>query len=138
MAYTFLIFEFAANEEAAQLARHKIDAWKQGFRLGNKILSKFERTETAGDAAQTKAYAKPEKEKKGAKKAGEAAEDAAAPAVHIRMLVRLDFSDHEKLSFQRWIDRIPKEEPFQSAHGKIIRPGEPNYGALTDQFDSLS
>src|ERR1700722_14243620 len=171
MAYTFLIYEFGGNEEAAQQARHKIDSWKQGFRLGSKLVSKFERTEAAGEAApkddavpaksegaKAKGHSEPKahagakkekhgehdgekgkgKEKKGAKSHEHKEDHAAAPTGKIRMLVRLDFSDHEKLSYQRWLERIPKEAPFQAAHGKIVRQGEPGYTQLTDQFDSLS
>jgi len=46
MAHSFLIFDFGTNEEAAQQARHKLEGWKQGFRLDKKILLKFEREET--------------------------------------------------------------------------------------------
>lgn len=176
MAYTFLIYEFGGNEEAAQQARHKIDSWKQGFRLGSKLVSKFERTETAGEPAAKESAAKDDaapaktegakakehgeakshagakkgkhsehdgekgkgKDKEGAKSHEHKEDHAAAPAGNIRMFVRLDFSDHEKLSYQRWIERIPKEEPFQGAHGKIVRQGEPGFTQLTDQFDSLS
>ena len=38
MAQTIMIFDFGTNEEAAQQARHKIEGWKQGFRLGEKML----------------------------------------------------------------------------------------------------
>ena len=45
MAHSYLVFDFGTDEETAQQARHKIEAWKQGFRLGNKMLLKFERVE---------------------------------------------------------------------------------------------
>ncbi|HWZ53439.1 MAG TPA: hypothetical protein VNV84_01715, partial [Candidatus Acidoferrales bacterium] len=45
MAHSYLVFNFGTDEETAQQARHKIEAWKQGFRLGNKMLLKFERVE---------------------------------------------------------------------------------------------
>src|ERR1700721_491638 len=45
MAHSFLVFDFGANEEAAQQARHRIEAWKQGFRLDKKLQVKFERNE---------------------------------------------------------------------------------------------
>ena len=38
-----MIFDFGSNEEAAQQARHKVEGWKQGFRLGNKLMVKFDR-----------------------------------------------------------------------------------------------
>ena len=43
MAQTYMIFDFGTNEELAQQARHKIEGWKQGFRLGEKMSMKFER-----------------------------------------------------------------------------------------------
>ena len=48
MAQSILIFDFGTNEEAAQQARHKVDGWKQAFRLGDKMLLKFEREEPGG------------------------------------------------------------------------------------------
>ena len=53
MAHTFMIFDFGSDEEAAQQARHKVEGWKQGFRLGNKLMVKFDRgDEKAADAGQ--------------------------------------------------------------------------------------
>src|ERR1700735_5154321 len=45
MSHSYLSFDFGKNEETAQQARHKVEGWKQGFRLGNKITIKFEREE---------------------------------------------------------------------------------------------
>jgi hypothetical protein len=53
------------------------------------------------------------------------------------LIVRLDFSDHEKLSHQRWLERIPSEEPFKSAHAQIVRAGQPDFKTTSDLFDSL-
>jgi hypothetical protein len=134
MAHDFLIFDFGTNEEEAQQARHKVEGWTQGFRLGKKMLLKFEREE-AGDGAEPEAVA--EKPKASKKKAAAKA-DAAEPAAKVRVLVRLDFSDHEKLSHQRWLDRIPTEEPFKSAKAEIIRAGHPEFAETAELFDSLS
>ena len=109
MAQSYLIFDFGANEEAAQQARHRIEGWKQAFRLGDKMQLKFER-------------ASPEKTNGGEK---------------VRVIVRLDFSDHEKLSYQRWLDRIPTEEPFKSASPRAVRSSDADYSATSDLFDSL-
>jgi hypothetical protein len=169
MAQSFLVFDFGNNEEAAQQARHKIEGWKQGFRLGNKVQLKFERQETEpakGGSEKAKASsAEPEEtkskrsgeqgkkaEKKAAKKAAGNAgktearteepgeKDPAQPEApqQVRILVRLSFSDHEKLSFHRWLDRIPGEEPFKSAKPQTIRPGEPDFQKTEELFDSLS
>src|SRR5208282_4485803 len=51
MAQSILIFDFGTNEEAVQQARHKVEVWKQAFRLGDKISLKFEREEPAEKAA---------------------------------------------------------------------------------------
>ena len=110
MAQSYLIFDFGANEQAAQQAGHKLEGWKQGFRLGNKIVFKFDRES-------------PEK-----KNGGE----------HIRILVLLDFSDHEKLSQHRWQERIPSEEPFKSAAPQVHRAGEDGFASTAERFESLS
>ena len=43
MPQTFLVFDFGTNEEAAQQARHRLEGWRQAFRLGDKLKFKFER-----------------------------------------------------------------------------------------------
>jgi hypothetical protein len=149
MAQSFLIFDFGANEDAVQQARHQIDAWKQGFRLDKKLQVKFERKETEANPGDTPA-APPKAAKSGAKgkakpgaksKSGDEpvskVDSAPSDPDKIRLIVRLDFSDHEKLSHQRWIERIPIEEPFKSANPQIIRTGEPEFEATSDLFDLL-
>jgi hypothetical protein len=160
MPQSILVFDFGANEEAAQQARHKFEGWKQAFRLGDKAVLKFERksTETTADESPAKAAGeesakhKPEKSakgkgtggaKKGAKnKSSEAepekkAEQSAANA-DVRILIRLSFSDHEKLSYQRWLDRIPAEEPFKSAKGETIRHSDASFANTAERFESLA
>jgi hypothetical protein len=134
MPYDFLIFDFGTNEEVAQQARHKVEGWTQGFRLGKKMLLKFEREAADDPATPEKATGKTAASKK---KSGPKSE-AAAPSANVRVLVRLDFSDHEKLSLQRWLDRIPTEEPFKSAKTEIIRQGQPGFSETAELFDSLS
>lgn len=122
MAHSYLTFDFGTDEAAAQQARHKIEGWKQAFRLGNKILLKFERQESP--------------EPDGGKSKKKEPETSAAD--HIRILIRLDFSDHEKLSHQRWLQRIPNEEPFKSAKGEVVRHGEAAFAKTADVFESLT
>jgi hypothetical protein len=136
MAPSFLLFDFGSDETAAQNARHKIEALKQAFRLGNKILLKFERAapdepapESAGESKQ------PANKKKSAAKEDEPAEPASND--RIRLLIRLDFSDHEKLSHQRWLDRIPAEDAFKSAACETVRPSDPAFSKTSDLFDNL-
>jgi hypothetical protein len=149
MAHSFLIFDFGGNEDAAQQARHRIDGWKQGFRLDKKLQVKFERKEPEGALAETpatqskaaksgaKGKAKPGAKLKAEDESSSKANSAVAEPTQIRLIVRLDFSDHEKLSHQRWIERIPVEEPFKGANPQIIRAGEPAFKAISDLFDSL-
>ena len=134
MAHSYLVFDFGTDEETAQQARHKIEAWKQGFRLGNKMLLKFERAEAetgeapAGEAKTSGASAK---------KKASAKSDKGESCSNIRVLVRLDFSEHEKLSQQRWLDRIPSEDPFKSAECEIIRQPDAEFEKTDELFESL-
>jgi hypothetical protein len=111
MAQTFLILDFGTDEETAQQARHRLDRWKTAFRLDKKLLLKFDRAE---------------------EKAADGGEGQ-----RIAMIIRLDFSDHEKLSEQRWLDRIPSETPFKEAHPKLIRQGDEAFAPTTKRFDDL-
>jgi hypothetical protein len=147
MAHSFLIFDFGGNEEVAQQARHKIDGWKQGFRLGKKLELKFDRqepesasgsaSEESPKAAKEGAKSKGQSKAKSGDKAGQAPPAKTEPAPQIRLIVRLDFSDHEKLSHQRWLDRIPMEEPFKITSPKIVRAGDPEFKATSELFELL-
>jgi hypothetical protein len=162
MAHSILVFDFGANEEAAQQARHKVDAWVQGFRLGKKILIRFEREEAPesaekpGAPEEHEAHEAPEADHQSPKRssakgkhAGGKKKDDAGKEKHaakkekvatggrVRVLVRLDFSDHEKLTHHRWLDRIPTEEPFKSAKGEVVRHSDPAFAKTAELFDSL-
>jgi hypothetical protein len=149
MAYTFLVFDFGNNEDVAQQARHKVDAWRQGFRLDKKLQLKFDRKDPAsnqeGAPASTNIAEKETPKSRGKSKAksrseGEGANSAtsvAAASPQVRLIVRLDFSDHEKLSHQRWLDRIPEEEPFKSAMSKIVRASDSEHKATKEFYDLL-
>ncbi|MBZ5695714.1 MAG: hypothetical protein LAN36_10190 [Acidobacteriia bacterium] len=137
MAQSIFIFDFGTNEDAAQQARHKIDAWKQGYRLGNKILLKFDREEPSGKGGPDAASAKPASKKSAAKTEKADTADKAPNTSRVRLLVKLDFSDHEKLSHQRWLDRIPAEEPFKSAKAETVRSGDPALAKTAELFESL-
>jgi hypothetical protein len=144
MAPSILVFDFGADEALAQQARHKVDGWKQGFRLGNKMQLKFERQEPSGgngEAAAPGASEAADKETSKSKSAAKGAKhpkhDDAESSSHVRVLLRLDFSDHEKLSQQRWLDRIPAEEPFKSAKGETIRAADTGFEKISALFESL-
>ena len=139
MAHIYMHFDFGADEEKAQQARHKLDVWKQAFRLDKKLQYKLDRPEDdEADAEESAAEdnEKPKtKSKERATKDGQPDDDGAA---NVSLLVRLYFSSHEKLSEQRWIERIPTEEPFKSASPKILRQGEPGFDAAVKQFADLN
>ncbi len=146
MAHIYMHFDFGADEEKAQEARHKLDTWKQAFRLDKKLQYKLDRPEeegeeqdsNAGDSAAGKKTAS--KSKAGSQKAspdGSGSETETEGVGNVSLLVRLYFSTHEKLSEQRWIDRIPTEEPFKSASPKIIRKGEAGFDEAAQQFPTL-
>jgi hypothetical protein len=143
MSHTYIKFDFGKDEEKSQLARHKLDGWKQAFRLDKRLLYKLDRPETS----VAEASPKPErlerptsksKTKAKATPAAEAAEKSPAPADgKVSLLVRLYFSSYEKLSEQRWLARIPSEEPFKSASPKIIHHSDPEFAKADQQFESL-
>jgi hypothetical protein len=154
MAHIYIRFDFGTDEEKAQQARHKLDGWKQAFRLDKRLLYKLDRPENA----PAEAPAKPEPEEKAgaapkstgktaekpkgkaAGKASDAAAQKSAAAANgkVGLLVRLYFSSHEKLSEQRWLTRIPSEEPFKSASPKIVLQDDTEFEATDKQFESLT
>jgi hypothetical protein len=145
MAQTYLLFDFGPDEEKVQQARHKLESWKQAFRLDKKLQYKLEREqapETAGAEAKAEPAAKAEKSAKTKSKSKSKAKSSESEPESenngpVKLLVRLYFSGHEKLSEQRWIDRIPTEEPFKSASPKLIRENEAEFADILKQFDTL-
>jgi hypothetical protein len=149
MAHIYMHFDFGADEEKAQEARHKLDVWKQAFRLDKKLQYKLDRLQEAdeeedsasGDtAADEKRAEKPKSKSKSnhGKKVGRAEGGSEGNgAGNVSLLVRLYFSNHEKLSEQRWLDRIPTEEPFKSASPKVLRQGEAGFEEALKQFSDL-
>ena len=144
MAQTYLLFDLGSDEEKVQQARHKLENWKQAFRLDKKLQYKLEREQPAvtSEAAAKAEPAKAEKPKaakaksksKSTSKSDEAENQNSGP---VKLFVRLYFSGHEKLSEQRWLDRIPAEEPFKSASPKVIKETEPEFADILKQFDTL-
>jgi hypothetical protein len=61
MAHIYMTFDFGTDEEKAQQARHKLDGWKQAFRLDKKLIYKFERATPEGDGASAAEAAPPRK-----------------------------------------------------------------------------
>ncbi|MGB2622272.1 MAG: hypothetical protein WA857_02180 [Candidatus Acidiferrum sp.] len=155
MAHTYLLFDFGADEEKAQLARHKLEGWKQAFRLDKKLLYKLERGEADGKNAaepaptpaethkaekpksKAKSHAKSHAKSKAKPAEEESPKEAPAPNGKVHLLVRLYFSGHEKLTEHRWIERIPSEEPFKEASPRVVRQGEAQWDEVVKQFESL-
>ena len=153
----YIRFDFGTDEEKAQQARHKLEGWRQAFRLDKRVQYKMDRPgnavpETAvkpapaeKPAATVKGKEKPAKTS--AKAAGKSSEPAASKAAaaksdgatdgKVGLLVRLYFSPHEKLSEQRWLARIPTEEPFKSASPKVINHDDPEFEATDQQFEAI-
>ncbi len=154
MAHTYIRFDFGTDEEKAQQARHKLDGWRQAFRLDKRVQYKMDRPESAAvetvskpEPAEKPAPATKSKAKPAAKATAKAEEKSSEPAAEkpeaatngkVGLLVRLYFSSHEKLSEQRWLERIPSEEPFKSAAPKIIHQHDPDFEAIDTQFESLT
>jgi len=146
MAQTYLLFDLGSDEEKVQQARHKLESWKQAFRLDKKLQYKLERelsSEPGSAEAKSEAKEEPAKTEKAKAAKGKAKSkrksEAAESENHgpVKLFVRLYFSGHEKLSEQRWIDRIPTEEPFKGSSPKIVREGEPSFDEILKQFDTL-
>jgi hypothetical protein len=160
MSHTYMKFEFGSDEEKAQAACHKLDGWRQAFRLDKRVQYKVDREESAafetgekvekaesaentakevkaaktgaGEKSKVKAKSKePEKEP-----AKESTKTTFASNGKVSLVVRLYFSNHEKLSEQRWIERIPKEEPFKSASPQIIRKDDAAFEEVDQEFES--
>jgi len=138
MAQSFLVFDFGSDEELAQQARHKVDGWKQGFRLDKKLLLKFNRSDTSAGSEKADEEKEAQSEKKGGAKPRRKKLPETSAKEKIQLIIRLDFSDHERLSYQRWLERIPTEAPFKDAQSKIIRQNDPEFAGTAERFESLS
>lgn len=133
MAHIYMQFDFGKDEEKAQAARHKLETWKQAFRLDKKLLYKLSRTED-GTAAQPA----PEKEAKAKGKTKAKEEHTTAAAVeNVKLLIRLAFSNYERLSEQRWVQRIPGEDAFQAAKPEVTKPGDAGFAEIEKRFEEL-
>src|SRR5260370_3455035 len=154
MAHSYIRFDFGTDEEKRQQARHKLDGWRQAFRLDKKLQYKLDRPESpvveavskpepaAKAAAPEKSKGKTAEKTKGkaaSAKSTEPPKERPAPPTDgkVSLLVRLYFSSHEKLSEQRWLARIPSEEPFKSASPKVIHHGDAEFETTDKQFGTL-
>jgi len=142
MAHTYMVFEFP-DEEKAQQARHKLEGWKQAFRLDKKLQVKFDRGDEVGDQGveEGKPEAAASSSKKGekgkAKSKAKVEKGDGAASGPVKLLVRLYFSGHEKLSEQQWMDRIPGDEIFKKAHPKVVHEGQGGFDEVLKRFETL-
>jgi len=156
MAHIYMSFDFGTDEEKAQLARHKLEMWKQAFRLDKKLLYKFERPGgeiapvasgaeaglPAGAAAAKPKAEQPYRSGKGPKSAkakvkAEPEKTATVSKSPVKLHLRLGFSGHEKMTEERLVKRIPAEEPFKDASPATMRQGEPGFDETAAVFDAL-
>src|SRR5438874_13766302 len=91
MAHSYIRFDFGTDEEKAQQARHKLDGWRQAFRLEKKLQYKLDRPDSAGAETVSKPEPEPEANAAPVKSKGKSAEKAngkaasaksSAPAAH--------------------------------------------------------
>jgi len=160
MAHIYMSFDFGTDEEKAQQARHKLEMWKQAFRLDKKMLYKFERTPADGAAASdlekdtglaTKSVAalpgtatakretvKAAKSSKAGKSKEKAEPAKTAPASeNIKLHLRLALPAHERITEERFLKKFPAEEPFHTASAQIVRQGQPGFAEADAVFESL-
>jgi len=161
MAHIYFSFDFGTDEEKAQQARHKLEMWKQAFRLDKKMLYKFERSAEGDGAAEgaeaglkpgttnTKREASVEKETSAKKKTGKGAKTAKSKAPsesdqstavsngNVKLYLRLAFSGHEKMTEERLLKKIPSEEPFSELSPKPVKDQDAEFAELEAKFDSL-
>jgi len=160
MAHTYMIFDFP-GEEVAQQARHKLETWKQAFRLDKKLQYKLDRGEEVGGADEESADGEAEQEAepaaksaKGAKpgkaskskgkagsksddESGDESDDAVVDSGPVKLLVRLYFSAHEKMSEKRILDKINGEKLFKNASHTVVEEGEAGFAEALAEFDRL-
>jgi hypothetical protein len=151
MAHIYFSFDFGTDEEKAQQARHKLEMWKQAFRLDKKMLYKFERepdaeassedgarkTEGTEKAAKKSKAAQAGKAKSHGKKKEHVDERGSPPTGNVKLYLRLAFSAHEKMTEERLLKKIPSEEPFSELSPKAVKDEDAEFADLEAKFDSL-
>jgi hypothetical protein len=138
MAHTYMLFDFGADEDKAQQARHKLEGWKQAFRLDKKLQVKFDRDEDAPSEGADSAPAAEMTDKPKTKSKAKASDASSENNGDVRLLVRLYFSAHEKLSEQRSVDRILADDLFKGASPKTVHESDKDFGDLDKRFESLN
>jgi len=152
MAHIYMTFDFGSDEEKAQQARHKLEGWKQAFRLDKKLLYKFERSGmveagVSGEELEEEKQEKPAKSAKAGKskskselgktKAKETAKDAPKEGGNVKLYLRLALSNHEKMTEERLVKLVPAEEPFSEAEPKMVKAGGAGFADVEAKFEAL-
>ncbi|HEY6127743.1 MAG TPA: hypothetical protein VIW23_06125 [Candidatus Acidoferrum sp.] len=143
MAHIYMSFDFGTDEEKAQQARHKLEMWKQAFRLDKKMLYKFERESNEANLSEDsgrnseKADTKSGKAGKAKGKQKAKPENPEVATGNVRLYLRLAFSGHEKMTEENLLKKFPAEEPFSELSSKAVKQGDANFAELEAKFDSL-
>jgi len=146
MAHIYMSFDFGSDEEKAQQARHKLEMWKQAFRLDKKLLYKFERA--AEEVSEThesleldeKSGRRPKSGKPSKPGKSETKVESNHPTASngsVKLYLRLAFSAHEKMTEDRLLKKFPSEGPFSELSSKAVKDGDAEFAALEEKFESL-
>ena len=149
MAHIYMSFDFGTDEEKAQQARHKLEMWKQAFRLDKKMLYKFERT--SADGAETNEGSKKVEKKEAPPKAAKSSKTAKSKeakrrtcekkqlrlAETVKLHLRLALPAHERITEERFLKKFPAEELFSTASPQTVRQGQPGFAEADAVFESL-
>lgn len=54
------------------------------------------------------------------------------------LIVRLAFGEHEKLAYERWLDRLEREVPFAQTRMRLVRSADAAFIPLKEQFRQLT
>jgi len=98
------------------------------------IVFEFERPELAGQArARIDEWVKAFRIAFGQLKAAEQEQGQG-----VRLIVRLAFGEHERFAYERWLNRLSQETPFAQARVRLVKPTDPNFAHLEEQFRRLT
>jgi hypothetical protein len=103
------------------------------------LVYKFERIEPEEAGVDNESHEQHDKKEKAHKKGeGKGKGQHGEPKASVKMLVRLAFSGHEKITEQRLLDRIPTEETLQGTSAKTVKPGDAEFEETEKLFEELA
>lgn len=118
MFQSYLIFRFASEAHELRRARQQLESWRQAFRLGTRLQFKI-------DVNRVQTETQP------------GSEPTPPSSGDVELLVRLEFSPHERRSFERWVERLRREEPFRSALIRELDGRQPSFAEMEERFRLL-